>query len=247
LFKRSFALLLFVGLVVAAGWAGNNPFAGDWKLNPAKSTLTDKMKVESAGGDKYTFDFGGGPETVVVDGTEQATQLYGGGTLSVGIEGDTWKVVRKGKDGHVMLTAIWSLSKDGSALADRYSSFNTDGSPYTLNYVYKRKAGGSGFAGDWISTSLEAVNYIVAFQIRPYEEGGLSFIDTASQFTGNVQFTSSLVRKLDEHTLQLMRKQSDGTLIDRMQLKLSPDRKTLTITPHSSTPEEPHVYVFERQ
>ena len=79
---------LFVCLVMTVSQATNDPFVGDWKLNVSKSTLTDRMKVESVGGNKYAFDFGGGSETIVVDGTDQPTQLYGGGTLSVAVEGD---------------------------------------------------------------------------------------------------------------------------------------------------------------
>ncbi len=246
-FKRTLQLLVSGCLVLCACGAANNPFVGKWKLNPSKSALTDQMKVESAGGNKYAFDFGGGPETVVVDGTDQATPLYGGGILSVAVQGDDWKVIRKKPDGHVLITAIWSLSKDGSSLTDHFTGFNADGSPYNLNYVYGRKAGGSGFAGTWVSTSVEAVNYVVAFQIQPYEAGGLSIIDASSQFTGNMQFASSSVRRLDAQTLELMKKKSDGKLSDLMQLKLSPDLKTLTITPHSSTADQPHIYVFERQ
>ncbi|HET6934527.1 MAG TPA: hypothetical protein VFI72_06785 [Candidatus Angelobacter sp.] len=246
MFKRTLQLLLFACLVIAASWAADNPFAGDWKLNPSKSQIPDQMKVDSVGGNKYAFDFGGGPETIVVDGTNQPSQVYGGDTLSVAVEGDTWKVIRK-RNGHLMLTAIWSLSKDGRELTDHFTGFNADHSPYHLNQVYRRKAGGSGFAGTWVRTSMEAVNYVVVFQIRPYEEDGLSFIDAASQFTGNMDFAASLIRRLDEHTLELMRKKKDGELSDFLQLKLSSDLKTLTITRHSASGSEPHVLVFERQ
>lgn len=246
MFRRSLQLLLFACLVTAACSAANNPFVGDWKLNPAKSTLTDRMKVESVGGNKYTFDFGGGPETIVIDGTDQPSRLYGGDTLSVAIAGDTWKVVRK-RNGRTMISAIWSLSKEGNTLTDHFTSFNADGSPYNLNYLYKRTAGGSGFAGTWVSMSVEAVNFIVLLQLQPYEEDGLSIIDASSQLTGNMNFAASSLRRLDEHTVELMRKKSDGELSDFLQLKLSADLKTMTITPHSAAGDEPHVLVFERQ
>lgn len=244
--KRTLRPLLFICLVITVAWAASDPFVGDWKLNPSKSTLTDRMKVESVGGDKYTFDFGGGPETIVVDGTDQPSQLYGGGTLSVAREGDTWKVIRKA-NGRTILSAIWRVAKDGLTLTDHFTGFNADGSPYNLNYVYKRTARGSGFAGTWVSTSVEAVNYVIAFQIRPYEQHGLSIIDSASQLTGNMNFAGSSVRRLDEHTLELMRKKSDGELTELMQLKLSVDLRTLTMTPRAAARAERHVLVFERQ
>ena len=245
-FKRSLPLLLFACLIVATAAAADDPFVGDWKLNPSKSQIPDQMKVESVGGNKYAFDFGGGPETVVVDGTDQPSQVYATDTLAVGAEGDNWKVIRK-RDGHLMLTAIWSLSKDGSELTDHFTGFNADQSPYHLNQVYKRKAGGPGFAGTWVRTSFEAVNWVIAFQLRPYEEGGLSIVDAASQFTGNMDFGASMVRRVDEHTVVLLRKKKDGEVSDFLQLKLSPDRKTLTITPPPKPGGEARVYVFERQ
>jgi hypothetical protein len=43
-----------------------------------------------------------GPETIVVDGTDQPGHY--GTTLSVVSEGDTWKVIRK-KDGRMQISA----------------------------------------------------------------------------------------------------------------------------------------------
>lgn len=73
--------------------AANDAFVGDWKLNPSKSTLVDKMKVGSAGENKYTFDFAGdgsNVETIVADGTDQPG--LSGTTLAVTVQRpDTWK------------------------------------------------------------------------------------------------------------------------------------------------------------
>ena len=39
--------LVSISTALATGtlWAANNPFIGDWKLDPARSKLTDVMKV----------------------------------------------------------------------------------------------------------------------------------------------------------------------------------------------------------
>jgi hypothetical protein len=58
--KRTFALLLLACVVRGTLWAADDPMMDDWKLNPSKSKLTDEMKVENLGGNKYSFDFGGG-------------------------------------------------------------------------------------------------------------------------------------------------------------------------------------------
>ena len=258
MFKRTFELLLVACLGTGALWAANDPFVGEWKLNPARSKLTDQMKVESVGANKYVFDFGGGSETIVVDGTDQPGNF--GSTLSVTVEGpDTWKVIRK-KDGRMLITATWKLSKDGNTLTDDFTGIEPNGSTFNLNYVYKRTAGSSGFAGTWESTS-ETVNSVFVLQVRPYEGDGLSFIDPSEEETKNVKFdgkdypnlgpnvvpgSASSVRRVNERTLEMTDK-IDGKVMDAQQIELSSDLKTLTMTVHTVGRSEPTILVFERQ
>ena len=87
------------------------------------------MKVEALGGNKYACDFAGDgtAETIVTDGTDQPT--YSGTTLSVTAESpEAWKVVCK-KDGRMLLTAKWMLSKDGDTLSDNFSEISPNGTP----------------------------------------------------------------------------------------------------------------------
>jgi hypothetical protein len=68
------------------------------------------MKVGDAGGNKYSFDFGGGdPEITVADGTDQPGHF---GTMiadSVNAP-NKWTFVRK-KDRKILVTWVWTLSK----------------------------------------------------------------------------------------------------------------------------------------
>jgi hypothetical protein len=247
-------------LATCALWAANNPFIGDWKLDPSQSKLTDVMKVEKLSSNKFTFDFGvDSPETIVVDGTDQPG--VSGTTLAVSVERpDAWKVVRK-KDGRVLLTANWELSKDGNMLTDNFNAISPKGSNSAVDYVYQRKGPGSGFAGTWISTS-EVVNFVHVLQIRPYEEDGLSIINPSSQLTRNMKLdgkgypniganaavlAASSARRLDEHTLALTDKKSNGQVYDTQQMRLSSDLKALTVTIDAAGRDEPNVLVFERQ
>src|SRR5439155_21090116 len=212
-FNRGIQFLLVTSLLTGALWAANNSFVGDWKLNPSSSKLTDEMKVESVGANKYTFDFGGSPETIVVDGTDQAAGF--GTTLSVTVEGpDAWKVVRK-KDGRMQVTATWKLSEDNNTLTDDFTFIPANGAPTNVKYSYKRTAPGSGFAGTWVSTS-EAMNSVFVLKIRPYEGDGLSF-NYPSEETKNVKFDgkdyanvgpieagyTSSIRRTDERALEM--------------------------------------------
>jgi hypothetical protein len=184
--KRTFELLLVTCLVAGTLWAANDPLVGNWKLNASKSTLVDVMKVEALGANKYALDLGGGfTETVVADGTDQPA--FRGTTLSITVEGpDNWKVVRK-MQGRTLLTGIWKLSEDGKRLTDAYSENRPDGSTFSLDYVYQRTAGTSGFAGTWESTS-EKVDSVYEVQIQPYQGDGLSFITPAEHETRNMKF-----------------------------------------------------------
>jgi hypothetical protein len=257
-FKRTFQLLMIAGAVAGTLSAANDSFVGDWKLNPARSKLTDVMKVENLGANKYAFNFGSGPVTIVVNGMDQPGGY--GSTLSVAVdESGNWKVIRK-RNGRMLITAIWNLSQDGSTLTDHFTGFNPDGSTSKLDYVYKRKAGGSGFAGEWVSAS-ETVNSVVLMQVRPYEGDGLSFIDPSAQVTRSVKFdgkdypnlgpnvppgSTSSIRRVNEHTLEMTYK-INGKLLNTQKVELSSDLKTLTMTRHIVGESETNIRVFERQ
>jgi hypothetical protein len=256
--KRALKLLVVASMAVGMAWAAENPFIGEWKLNPSKSRMPDEMKVESKGGNTYSFNFGGGAETIVADGTDQPG--YGGTMLSVKADGsDTWIVERK-KDGRLLLKATWKLSKDGGTLTDFYREFQPDGSTLSMDYVYQRSGGGSGFAADWQSIK-ETMNSPFVLQVKAYQGDGLSFITPSEQQTKNVKLdgkdypnqgrnadpdSSSSIRRVDEHTLEMTDKVG-GKVIDKREIRVSPDGKTLTMTIHAPGRSQPDVLVFDRE
>jgi hypothetical protein len=257
--KHAFQFLLVAFLAATALSAADDSFVGKWKLNPSKSTLTDVMKVAAAGANKYAFDFGSGvAETVVADGTDQPGHF--GTSLSVTIVGpDTWKVVRK-KDGRTLLTGNWKLSEDGMTLTDQYRENDPDGSTFSLDYVYTRTAGSSGFPGTWESTS-EKVNSVYEIEIHPWEGDGLSFVTPARRETQNMKFdgkdypdqgpnaiagSASSGRRVSESTLEIRNKIKDKVRSTR-QITLSPDLKTLTMTVHPVGQSKPNILVFDRE
>lgn len=246
---RIFWLLLVACLATSPLRAQADPFIGQWKL----VKLTDQMSVTNIGANKYAFDFGGGVETIVVDGTDQPASA--GTTLSVAADGSNWKVVRK-KGDRKLLAATWALSKDGNSLKDDFTAFNQDGSSSNIKYVYERRAAGSGFAGTWVSV-IAALNAVIMLQVRPYENNGLSFAVPSQGTTINANFDgkdypnasagfASSARRLNARAVEITRK-SKGKIIQTRQVELSPDLKTLTMTVHMVGKAEPNVYVFERQ
>ena len=252
------AVCLAVCLATGTAWAAQSPFIGELKLDPAKTRMPDEMKVESKGGNKYAFDFGGGAETIVVDGSDQPGG-YGGTLLSVKAEApDTWIVERK-KDGRLLLTATWKLSKDGRTLTDYFRGFESDGSMRSMDYVYQRTGGGSGFAADWRSIK-ETMNSPFPLQVKAFQGDGLSFITPSLHATKNVKFdgkdypnegpagdrgASSSAQRVAERTLVITDK-ANGKVTDSKTIGLSADLKILTMTVHIPGSDKPNVMVFER-
>ena len=152
--NRTFQLLLVASVIAGAAWAANDPFIGKWKVNVSKSKLTDEMKVEAAGANKYVITFQpGAVDTIVADGSDQPA--ISGTTLSITAKGpNNWTVVRK-KDGRMLLSADWTLSADGKTLTDEFTGHESDGTKTMTHYVYARTAGSSGFAGTWDSDNAK--------------------------------------------------------------------------------------------
>jgi hypothetical protein len=244
----------------ALGAAADNPFVGDWKLNPSASRRTEEMRVESLAANKYGFDFDGTGmvETIVIDGTDQAGLF--GTTVAVSAErADAWKIVRK-KDGRVLLIANWTLSKDGNTLTDDFSAISPEGTASTVKLAFKRAASGSGFAGTWDSTNAP-VGSVFVIQIRPYEGDGLSIVNSSS-LTRNMKLDgkdypnagpnaamlpTSSVRRRDARTLELVDKSVDGKVYDTQKIELSPDLRTLSVSVQKEGRTQPSILVFERQ
>jgi hypothetical protein len=256
-FKRMVIILSMACLVTGIAQATENPFIGEWKLDPAKSRMPDEMKVDGQGA-KYAFDFGGGVEAIAVDGTFQ--QGYGKTLLSVKAEApDTWIVERK-QDDRLMLKATWKLAKDGKTLTDYFREFDADGSILSMDYIYQRMGGGSGFAGDWQSIK-ETMNLPFSMQVKAFEGDGLSFIIPSQHSTRNVKLdgkeypkqgpsaapgASSSTRRMDERNLVITDKAGANVSVIE-EIGLSADLKTLTVTVHIPGHDKPTVMIFNRQ
>lgn len=257
MFERILKFPLAVCLVTGLAWASESPFLGKWKLDASKSRMPDEMKVERRDANTYAFDFGGTAETIVVDGSDQPG--VGGTLLSVKSEApDIW-VVRRKQGSRLLLNATWKLSDDGRTLTDHYREFESDGSTISMDYVYQRVGGGSGFTGDWQSIK-ETMNSPFLLEVKEFQGDGLSFVLPLERKTKNVKFdgkdypnegpnaahdASSSVRRVDARTLVITDK-AGGKVTDTEDIVLSADLKTLTMTVHITGRAKPNVLVFER-
>ena len=128
---RTLSILSMACIAITSACAATDPFVGDWKLNPAKTKLSDQMKVNCVESNRCIFNLGPVPENIVLDGTDQPGEF--GTTLAVAVEApDRWKVMRK-KDGHLLISAIWSLSSDANTLPTTLPASGQMARPTTSN------------------------------------------------------------------------------------------------------------------
>jgi len=247
---------LFAAIAFApTAWMASDPFVGKWKLDVARSTIVDEMRVEAVGPNTYRFNFENGPpETIVADGTDQPGMP--GTTLSVKArDASTLMIVRK-QDGRMIVSAHWKLSRHGDTLSDAFTSLQADGSSVTVNYLYKRMSGRSGFAGVWESTT-KPIGLKLELVIRPYENRGFSFVSPDSEkriaFDGAEHPVPGAQDGLTISgrrvgTLAIEYTEKNRGKIERVrQFALSSDRRTLTETLRTAGQSTADVLVFERE
>jgi hypothetical protein len=218
---------------------------GKWKINPSNSKITDEMKVEAVGENKYAFTFvPGAVDTIVADGADHPTP--DGTTLSVTVEGpNNWKVVRR-KDGRMIISAIWTLSADGKTLVDDFTQYPPDGSPIKVRLTCQRSAGSSGFTGTWDSVSSSGLDSNIELEIRPYQGDGLTLISPVAGGTQNIKFDGKDNRRVDQRSLELTNTSKGQTRVT--QIEVSADLKTLTINIYlASAKQLGTILVFDRE
>lgn len=253
-------LILIICLFTCASRAADDPFVGKWKVNPAKSKLTDELKIEAAGANRFKITFGPGEsDTIVADGSDQPG--LDGTTLSITINApNSWTVVRK-KEARILLSAEWTLSDDGRTLTDVFKGYHRDGSTLSVHFVYQRKSGTSGFSGTWVTES-EQVESVIELKILPEKGDGLSIYDSESQVTRTVKFDgkdypsvdsngarglTASSRRLNKRSLEITHK-LEGRITDTQLIEISPDFKTLTLSVFLAGETRPrNLLVFDRE
>lgn len=247
--------LAAVASAVSSFWTANDPFVGKWRLDASRSVIVDQMMVEAVGPNKYRFKFEGSPaETIVADATDQPG--LAGTTLSVKADGPRRLSVVRKHDGRTIVSASWNLAQDGSTLRDAFTSTQSDGSELTVDYLYRRVSGGTGFAGTWESTT-KPVGLKVELEIEPHDGKGFSFITSESAkkviFDGRGHVVADADgrptlsgRRGGMRTMEYAEK-NRGKVTRLRDFELSTDGRTLTETVRIARQTNPDVLVFERE
>jgi hypothetical protein len=158
----------------------------------------------------------------------------------------------------MVLSAVWTLSKDGKTLTDVFTSYQPDGSTSTVTMAYRRAAGNAGIPGTWETTDVK-LDPAYVLEIRPFDGDGLSFISPNSPTPKNMKFdgkeyrnmigaevsAASAGRRIAQLELEVTDR-VDGKILATRRMTLSPDLKTLTSVVHPARQRLPNTLVFDR-
>ena len=249
------AVAAFVVLVGVSLVAADPSYVGKWKLNTAKSQLTgDTVTISKAADGMMTFDGQGFKYSFKTDGKEYPTP-DGATAAWTQASPDTYDVTIKGGG---KLIATYQAVVKGEALNLAGKLSKADGTTSDFSAAYKRKSGGPGLAGTWISTEVKAsVSTLEVSAARPTAyRSRRQWCDVRGQFNGKE--TPALGRLKGSKITTIFKKTTansfevtnrvDGKAMSTEIYSVSADGKTLSIdgTP-TNAPTEKYKVVFDRQ
>ena len=165
-------LLYFIAAAATLG-AASLPYAGKWKMNPARSDFGESTVTYSqlpsgemqstADGQSYKFK---------LDGKEYPDP-FGNTAAWKSIDASTWKTTWKLK-GKILTVDTVKLSADGQNLTVNSKGSKPNGESIDDTVVLQRVSGGPGLAGQWKTKNLKSTSPNV-LELAPSGADGLVY------------------------------------------------------------------------
>jgi hypothetical protein len=239
--------------------AAENPFAGTWKLNPAKSKFTgDTMKFEKNPSGAISWSGSGLTYTFKVDGKEYTGPL-GGTIVWKQIDDHTWESTYKRK-GILLSTDTSKLSPDGKTITVVSKGTKPNGETFQDTAVYERISGEKGLLGGWRDKEVK-ISSPGTMVIKPSGEDGLVFTSVGYKATCEAKFDGKdypvtgptvaegmtmTLKRTGPRSFEVVEKQK-GKPLFKSTSTVSPDGRTLTEVGGPIAVNEPYTAVYERQ
>ncbi|HXS97253.1 MAG TPA: hypothetical protein VN736_21800 [Candidatus Limnocylindrales bacterium] len=243
----------------AALVAADSPFAGTWKMNPAKSNLTGTTITykQLAGGEmEATLD--GQSFKFKMDG-KQYPDPFGDVAAWKAVDANTWQTDWT-LNGKPLASDTLKLLADGKTLTVESKGTKPNGDKFDDTTVFQRVSGGPGLPGTW-KTAKVNVGAPSVFEFVPSGANALTFkmVDMKMQCDTKVDgkdypcsgpevgpgWTLSLAKSADRAMDLVIKK--DGKPFYKYSDTVSADGKTLTEIGGASATNEKMKIVFDKQ
>ena len=247
-------LLLATGLAAA-----ENPFAGTWKLNPAKSKFTgDTMKFERTSSGEIHWSGAGLAYTFKIDGKEYPGPV-GDLVAWKQVDDHTWETTYKLK-GTLISTDTSKLSSDGKTITIISRGTKPNGESFENTTVYERTAGESSLFGTWKSKEVK-VDSPGVLKFAPSGENGIILELVDIKATCDAKFDGKdyactgptvppgltlALKRMGPRSFEFTEKLSGKPLFTG-KFTVSEDGGTLTDVGRPAAVNEPITAVYERQ
>ncbi len=247
-------------LAIASGLAAaENPFAGTWKLNPAKSKFTGAtMKFERTSSGTIRFSGSGMSHTFNVDGKEYPGPV---GDLIAWkqVDDHTWETTYK-LNGNLVSTDTSKLSPEGKTMTIVSTGTKPNGESFQDTTVYVRMSGDSGLFGSWRSKEVK-ISSPETLELTPSGDEGLALTVVDYKATCNANFDGKgypatgptvpagltlALKHSGPRSFELLTKQN-GKPLYKSTYTVSQDGHTMTEVGSPVAVNEPFTAVYERQ
>jgi hypothetical protein len=232
---RSLALIapIFLTLVLATAAMAADPFTGTWQLDPSKTEDTNPVQLTLAPSSNGI--------SIQTDDQKPAIAIYGkdsplnDGTIInlVRVDDHTLKSALN-RDGKLQFKETATVSADGK----HYSRVQEGTSGNKATLVYKRigaAPAGDAFLGTWQQEVSKTINEPATTYTIKIDGGTLDFTRNkthviTAKFDGKSYEARNnatwQLKRIDDHTVEVIRKTSAGTSTDQWRVK----GQTLSIT-----------------
>jgi hypothetical protein len=140
-----FLLMLAAAASLAAA---EPPYAGKWKMNPAKSDFGETtVTIADLGSGQMEYTGDGQSYKFKMDGKDYPS-FFGQTAAWKELDANSWETTEK-LNGKVLTTDTDKLSADGKTLTFNMKGSKPDGGTVDETMVFQRVSGGPGLAGKW--------------------------------------------------------------------------------------------------
>ena len=252
-------LLLAVLFASTTVMAAELPYAGKWKMNPAKSDfgqITTTYEQLPSGEMQATLY--GRSYKFKMDGKDYATPA-GNTAAWKSTSATTWESTWK-LNGKVLYTDTVTLSSDGKTRTIHRKGTSPNGEAFDDTLIFERVSGGPGLAGKWKTKSMKP-NPPELLELTPSGADGLTYKVVDVGFVCETKLDGKdypctgttlasgwtmALAKSGARSFDMTRKR-DGKVLFKYRCTVSPDGKTLTETGGATGTTEKIKVVFDRQ